>query len=72
MNKSGEADDGEDDEPNPDGVEGGGGAEKSPTSQLPTKDNLAIFALYGHIYLAGKNYQNAICACPSSSFQLRG
>ena len=65
MNKAGEADEGVDDEPNPEGVEGGD--EKNPAPQLPTKDNPAIFALYGHICLAGKSYQSAICACPSPS-----
>ena len=64
MNKAGEADEGVDDEPNPEGVEGD---EKNPALQLPTKDNPAIFALYGHICLAGKSYQSAICACPSPS-----
>lgn len=64
MNKAGEADEGVDDEPNPEGVEGD---EKNPAPQLPTKDNPAIFALYGHICLAGKSYQSAICACPSPS-----
>jgi len=69
MNKSGgEADEGVDDEPNPEGVEGD---EKNPAPQLPTKDNPAIFALYGHICLAGKSYQSAICACPSPLFKLR-
>ncbi|KAH9997918.1 TPR-like protein [Russula vinacea] len=58
MNKSGEADEGVDDEPNPEGVEGAD--EKNPAPQLPTKDNPAIFALYGHICLAGKSYQSAI------------
>ncbi|KAH9969571.1 TPR-like protein [Russula dissimulans] len=58
MNKSGgEADEGVDDEPNLEGVEGD---EKNPAPQLPTKDNPAIFALYGHICLAGKSYQSAI------------
>lgn len=59
MNKSGEADEGADDEPNPEGVEED---EKNPAPPLPTKDNPAIFALYGHICLAGKSYQSAICA----------
>jgi general transcription factor 3C polypeptide 3 (transcription factor C subunit 4) len=61
MNKSGEADEGADDEPTPEGTEGD---ERNPAPQLPTKDNPAIFALYGHICLAGKSYQSAICACP--------
>jgi general transcription factor 3C polypeptide 3 (transcription factor C subunit 4) len=60
MNKSGEADEVVDEEPNPEGVEGD---EKNPVPQIPTKDNPAIFALYGHICLAGKSYQSAICAC---------
>ncbi|KAI9512391.1 TPR-like protein [Russula earlei] len=57
MNKSGEADEGADDEPNPEGVEGD---ERNPAPQLPTKENPVIFALYGHICLAGKSYQSAI------------
>jgi len=36
------------------------GDEKNPAPQPPTKDNPAIFALYGHICLAGKSYQSAI------------
>ena len=60
MNKSSEADEGVDDEPNPDGVEGD---EKNPAPQPPTKDNPAIFALYGNVCLAGKSYQSAICPC---------
>ena len=60
MNKSGEADEVVDEEPNPEGVDGD---EKNPVPQIPTKDNPAIFALYGHICLAGKSYQSAICAC---------
>jgi len=57
MNKSGEADEGADDEPNAEGVEGD---EKNPASQPPTKDDPVIFALYGHICLAGKSYQSTI------------
>lgn len=57
MNKSGEADEVVDEEPNPEGVDGD---EKNPVPPIPTKDNPAIFALYGHICLAGKSYQSAI------------
>jgi general transcription factor 3C polypeptide 3 (transcription factor C subunit 4) len=59
MNKSGEADEGAEDEPNAEGVDGD---EKNPASQPPTKDDPVIFALYGHICLAGKSYQSTICA----------
>ncbi len=58
ISKAGDMDEGVDDEPNPDGAESD---EKNMVPQLPAKDNPTIFALYGHICLAGKSYQSAIC-----------
>ncbi|KAH9080567.1 TPR-like protein [Lactarius deliciosus] len=55
--KPGEVDEGVEDEPNAEGAEGD---EKTSAPQLPAKDNPTIFALYGHICLAGKSYQSAI------------
>ncbi|KAH9065441.1 TPR-like protein [Lactarius vividus] len=57
ISKPGEADEGVEDEPN---LEGAEGDEKTSAPQLPAKDNPTIFALYGHICLAGKSYQSAI------------
>lgn len=57
MSKAGEADEGVEDEPN---LEGAEGDDKTSAPQLPVKDNPTIFALYGHICLAGKSYQSAI------------
>ena len=58
MSKTGEVDEGVEDEPN---LEGAEGDDKTSAPQLPAKDNPTIFALYGHICLAGKSYQSAIC-----------
>ena len=58
MNKAGEVDEGVEDEPN---LEGAESDDKTSAPQLPAKNNPTIFALYGHICLAGKSYQSAIC-----------
>jgi len=66
MTRAGEVDEGVEDEPN---LEGAEGDEKASVPQLPAKDNPTIFALYGHICLAGKSYQSAICVfLPTPTF----
>ncbi|KAI0269808.1 TPR-like protein [Gloeopeniophorella convolvens] len=57
VSKAGDAEEGAEDEPGPETLEGD---EKGAAPPIPTKDNPVIVALYGHICLAGKSYQSAI------------